>query len=156
MRVLLAALLASACAAPVYEAPVPQSDPSSEASLRTPDSSPVAPELLALYERREEPAAADPDSPSMTGSPLVVRDGRVLVECAAQGEPGALATALAELGMTDTAVFQRMVSGWLPIDAIGDLEQLENLRFARPAVARTRPGSGGSYAHQVIQRKECR
>lgn len=156
MRVLFSALVLSACAAPVYKAPVPQSDPSSEASPRTRDSSPVAPDLLALYERRDQPAADDPDSPSMSGSPMVVRDGLVLVECAAHGEPGALAAALGELGMTDTAVVQRMISGWLPIDAIGDLEELENLRFARPAVARTRPGSGGSSASQVIQRKEYR
>lgn len=67
-----------------------------------------------------------------------LRDGRVLVDCAAAGDAEVLAAALRELGMTDVAVFKRMVSGWLPIESIGELETLESLRFARAAAAHTR------------------
>jgi hypothetical protein len=107
----------------------------------------VSPELWALFERgrrEEEPAA--------TGEPVVgpvqppTRDGFVVVDCTAAGDPRVLASALEELGMEDTTIFKRVLSGRLPIAAIGDLVEIESLRLARAALARTNPTHRAGYA----------
>ncbi len=97
----------------------------------------VAPELFTLYEgwNRSVAPAEKPESGIAIRSPLSVRDGFVLIDCAANGDPTLLSAALSDLGMTGTTVFQRVVSGWLPIAAIGRLAELEGLALARPATA---------------------
>jgi hypothetical protein len=101
-------------------------------------SAKVSPELWAVFEgeRRGERAATS-DDPVFGPARPSLRDGLVAVDCAAAGDPQLLASALEELGMEDTAIFKRVVSGMLPITAIASLADLEGLRFARAAVART-------------------
>ncbi len=78
-----------------------------------------------------------------------VRDGKVLIDAVAAGDVADLEADLKRLGMEGTAAFGRICSGWLPISACDDLNDLSSLRFARASLATTNVGlttSGGDSA----------
>jgi hypothetical protein len=78
-------------------------------------------------------------------NPLIqVVEDRVVVDAVAAGDPGALQDDLLALGMKGAVSVGRIVSGQLPISAIGALAALSSLRFARAALAATRGGARGS------------
>ena len=70
-----------------------------------------------------------------------IAEGYVVIDTAAKNDPKALASDLETLGLEDVAVFGRMVSGRLSLTAVPALENLDSLRFARPAYAMTLVGS---------------
>ena len=99
----------------------------------------VSPELWALleeFEAHNAGGAQEDFRPAI--SMLRVRSGRVAIDCAASDDAARLAADLEALGMTNTATFGAMVGGWLPIEAVPKLEDLDSLRFARAAMATTR------------------
>lgn len=64
---------------------------------------------------------------------LQIVNEHVLIDAAASGDAAALLEDLNELGLQAGSVFGRLVSGWLPIDAIADAALLGTLQFARPS-----------------------
>lgn len=99
----------------------------------------VSPELWTLLEDFEAHNASGTSVVFQpTSSKLRVRSGRVAIDCAAANDATQLAADLNALGMTDTAIFGAMVGGWLPIESLAGLEDLDSLRFARAAMATTR------------------
>ena len=95
-------------------------------------------DLLMLYHRyrgMEHERAAVP-SPS-----LCVEKGHVAVDAIAAGPAEPLRSDLERLGMTETAVAGRVVSGQLPIEQIPEAARLSTLRGLLPSSARTRAPS---------------
>ncbi|HYE35968.1 S8 family peptidase [Methylocaldum sp.] len=62
-----------------------------------------------------------------------VRGNYVAIYAVASNDSGVLRAGLEKLGMKDVTVSGRVVSGWLPIPAIGQLEAVPGLQFVRPA-----------------------
>ncbi len=116
----------------------------------TPDAkdravSKVGQDLLAIYNEYQtylKQAAQAPGGPAFKSSNPLARivEEHVVIDAVAAGDPQALATELEKLGLKNAAVFGRMVSGRLPISAIPALENLQSLKFARPAYAMTHSG----------------
>ena len=102
----------------------------------------ISPELRALYDTYL--AAQRGSSPFRASDPLIrIVDDRVIVDAVASGDVVALEADLRALGMQGTASAGRMVSGQLPISAIGALTGLPSLRFVRAATSVTHDSSGG-------------
>jgi hypothetical protein len=102
----------------------------------------ISPELLALYDAYL--AAQRRGIPFSTSDPLVrVVDDRVIVDAVASGNVGDLETDLRALGMRGSVSARRIVSGELPISAIGALANLQSLRFVRAAASLTHGGTEG-------------
>ena len=93
-------------------------------------------DLLTLYHRHHQ--AANSDAPVSEPSGLRVADGRVVVNAIAAAGPDQLRADLERLGMTETAVAGRVVSGRLPIEQIPAAARLETLRGLTPSRAQTR------------------
>ncbi|WP_198016781.1 FG-GAP-like repeat-containing protein [Rubidibacter lacunae] len=62
----------------------------------------------------------------------IVRDGLVAVEGIASGSGTALQADLEQLGLQDASRYGRVVSGWLPTDAIANVENLSSLEYLLP------------------------
>ncbi len=92
--------------------------------------------LSALYEEYRSHQHLGDGTVFATESPIVrIVEDRIVIDAVASGETDALRKDLEALGMQKIASFGRMVSGQLPIRAIGDVNALETLQFARPAGA---------------------
>jgi hypothetical protein len=85
-----------------------------------------------------------------------VADGYVVIDAVATDDAEVLAAELEGIGLKDTAVFGRMVSGLLPISAIPELERIESLHFARPAYAMTHTGSVNSQGDTAMRSDQAR
>ena len=72
---------------------------------------------------------------------LRVKDEKVVIDAVAAGDVDQLARQLEALGLENSAVFGRMVSGWLPIAALERASRLGALKLARSASAMTRAGA---------------
>jgi hypothetical protein len=102
----------------------------------------VSGELRALYD--EYLAAQRGGTPFSASDPLVrIIDDRVIVDAVASGDVAALEADLRAFGMQGSVSAGRMVSGQLPISAIGALSGLSSLRFVRAATSVTHGNSGG-------------
>jgi hypothetical protein len=75
--------------------------------------------------------------PVALGPEWTQRDGRVLIEATASGDPQALLRDLQALGLTEGVVFGRLVNGWLPVGAFDTAQRLATLQFVRPTGAGT-------------------
>ncbi len=82
---------------------------------------------------------------------LRVTDDRVVIDAVASGDVVALKSELEQLGMQNAEVFGRVVSGQLPIMAINDLAELDDLKFARPSLYMTHEGTCTSQGDQAIR-----
>jgi hypothetical protein len=102
---------------------------------RTPTK--VSADLARLYAAHASGRGSghEPVDPSLR----VVGD-HVLVDAVAAGDVNVLKADLEALGMQDAVAFGRIVSGRFPVRAIGALDGLASLKFARPAAATTHPG----------------
>ena len=83
----------------------------------------VSEELAQIYEGRGSRSSGD----------------LVLIDAVASHDAAALKADLEALGMKEAVAFGRIVSGRLPVTAIGALDGLSTLQFARPAHVRTHP-----------------
>ena len=113
----------------------------SHAAARPKDGK-VSPALQALHDEHLAEQAGDLGVAAGARSrhTRVVGD-RVVIEAAADGDPGALASELAALGMRNPTVAGRIVSGDLPLASIPALARVPGLRVARPSYARRRAGT---------------
>lgn len=99
----------------------------------------LSPELRAVHEAYL--AAQRNDTPFTPNDPLVpIVDDRVIIDAVASGYVAALEAELVALGMRGTVSAGRIVSGQLPIGAIGALAGLPSLRLAGAAASATRGG----------------
>ena len=75
-----------------------------------------------------------------TNSAARVHNGLVLVEAAGEGPINDLRASLQGLGLTNTQSYGRMVSGYLPLQAVDQLDNVAGLRLIRPVSVITRSG----------------
>ncbi len=99
--------------------PVVASSPSTTRPAPAASTSSTAPALLAL------------------GPEWTQRDGRVLIEAVASGDPQVLLRDLEALGMRDGVVVGRVINGWLPVASFERAQRLASLQFVRPTQAGT-------------------
>jgi Subtilase family/FlgD Ig-like domain len=81
---------------------------------------------------------------------LPVRDGFVVIDAASE-DPQALRADLEALGLQNGATYRRVVSGRLPISAIGEAAALTSLRFARAATFQTNIGVTTSQGDSAME-----
>ena len=89
-------------------------------------------DLAWVHQQYQEQGNAAFAENNLNNFVLQVEQGKVAIEAIATEETSTLVAQLEELGLQDTSSFENVVSGWLPIDAIGDMAQLSSLNFARP------------------------
>lgn len=87
---------------------------------------------------------------------LPVISDRVVVDAVASGDTNVLLADLKALGLQKAAAYGRMVSGQLPIAAIGDLDALDSLNFVRPAYATTSVGLVDSQGDEAMKSDDAR
>ncbi|MGH9278027.1 MAG: hypothetical protein ACRD12_07965 [Acidimicrobiales bacterium] len=154
--VALAVVMATACGSQpsVRSAGVPPSPPTTTTTVSATDPTVAPPGPSAVttapasapaeYQVPDTATTAPPPSVSPPGSRLgpewTQRDGRVLIEAAASGDPQLLLRDLQGLGLTEGVVFGRLVNGWLPIGAVDAAQRLGSLQFIRPTGAGTGTG----------------
>jgi uncharacterized repeat protein (TIGR01451 family) len=78
-------------------------------------------------------------------------DDRVVIDAVAADDPEALKSEMEALGMENAVVAGRIVSGQLPVSALGSAADLRSLKFAREAAATTRAGSVTSQGDASMQ-----
>jgi hypothetical protein len=110
----------------------------------------VAADLAALYEAHAAAVAAG--VPFMARRSLLpVAGDLVTIDASAAGDVGSLEAELQALGAQGVVAFGRIVSARLPIPAIGALDGVASLRFARPAYRTTRVGLVTSQGDQAMR-----
>src|SRR6185369_16301039 len=98
--------------------------------------------LIDLHEQHLVGAAERRAVPLRAPSPHVkLVEDRVVVDAVAADDPETLKAELEAMGMRNAVVAGRIVSGQLPVSALGDAADLRSLKFAREAAATTRAGS---------------
>jgi len=111
-------------------------------------------EFRAFQEQRRQWRTSTAFQP---GSSLVhVRNEHIVIDAVATGSADTLSQDLVELGMQQPAVFGRMVSGSMPVRALGKAAGLASLHRARPAMMRTRAGSVTSQGDAAMQADTAR
>ena len=100
-------------------------------------------------------------APDPADNPLILAtelqgEQHVVIDAIASDDSQQLLAQLEALGLQHGAAFGPVVSGYLPIDAIGDAATLSNLNFARPAVATTHVGSVDSQGDPAMQTDDFR
>jgi len=99
-------------------------------------------DLTRLYVEYEQHLASTPALKFVPSSPLMrVHQDGVVIDAVATEDVGALRDDLVALGLTHAAVYQRYVSGVMPIRSLPAVAALAGLRLARPAYARVRSGA---------------
>jgi hypothetical protein len=97
--------------------------------------------LIALYENQQSSITQGQGVGSAPYNRLLrVSEGRVQIDAVAAGDVETLRADLEALGMQGAVAFGRVVSGRLPISALGSMAALDSLLFARPTYAITRVG----------------
>ena len=113
--------------------------------------------LIDLQQQHEARAAGLSTGPLKSPSRLAkMVDERIVIKAVAEDDPETLKADLEALGMQNAAVFGGVVSGELPVSAIGAAAGLRSLRFARESAAARRAGSvtsqGDASMHADIAR----
>ena len=85
-----------------------------------------------------------------------IKDEKVTIDAVAAGDVDQLVRKLETLGMENTAVFGRMVSGRLPIAALEQASRLNALKLARSAYAMTMAGSVTSQGDAAMLADDAR
>jgi subtilisin family serine protease len=99
--------------------------------------------LRQLYNLKSRAAVG----PSISGSIALraeriftLREDRILIDAVAEQDAAELLDDLQEMGLAGGVAYGRMVSGELPIASLPELAGLKSLRYAIPALMRTRAG----------------
>lgn len=95
----------------------------------------VPTDLESLRKEYERQLAQRSGTPFRSKSLARVAGDTVVIDAIASGDVDALAADLIALGLQDPAVAGRIVSGRLPLSAIGALSGLSTLAFAEPALS---------------------
>src|SRR5437773_1403124 len=123
-----------------------------------PEGGKVSSKLTALHEEHAAHQAASRTTAFRSRDRLarVVAGDRVVVDVTADGDARALEAALVGLGLRNSAVFGRVVSGELPIAAIPALPNVAGLRLARPSYAMRRAGAVTSQGDHAMNADAAR
>ncbi|MGQ0701131.1 MAG: Ig-like domain-containing protein [Panacagrimonas sp.] len=106
----------------------------------------------SAFRQKSGTAAAKSSAPFRPATRAVQTSGeRVLIDATAVADGAKLLVALRALGLQRGSVFNRRVSGWLPITALPAVGSLANLRFARASYAATRTGSVGTQGDDALR-----
>lgn len=128
--------------------------------LKSLESSRAGADLLAIYAEYQQyvnkPVQAGAKRPAfISRNPLArVVDSSIVIDAVAADDPRILVEDLKKLGLQESAVFGRMVSGRLPISAIPALRALKSLKLARPAYMMKNSGNMTSEGDIAIRSKE--
>ena len=122
----------------------------------------IGTDLSGLYESRS--ASADPfqgaariASGALAKADMMLVDGdTVVIDAVAAADAQALLRDLETLGLRNGAVFGNVVSGAIPISALEQVNGLDSLQFARPAMALTRIGLVTSQGDAAMNADEAR
>ena len=146
----IACLTLSTTYAQVNKTPQPhaQVKPLSKTKL----SAKLSPELKNLHDnftakaknKIKPPAPADAMQAFMQ-----IKDGKVLVDFTAKNDVNAAKNELQKIGVTVTASFGRVISGWVPIGLLPQLESVGSIRFA---MASYRPMHQSNKAGSMLNR----
>lgn len=101
---------------------------------QTPEPAPkVVPDLLRVQQTNGAPAPSSVRE-LVLDNRVMVKDGMVAIEAVVTADQNSdeLLRQLQTLGLRNGVAYRQMVSGYLPIDKIDDLENVTALRFARP------------------------
>jgi subtilisin family serine protease len=104
-------------------------------------------EYLSYLENVEKPERGF----SSRNKQLRVTDDTVVIDAVASGDVETLKSELEGLGMQNVGAFGRVVSGQLPIIAIADMAELQDLKFARPSLFTTHAGTCTSQGDVAIR-----
>jgi hypothetical protein len=85
-----------------------------------------------------------------------VRGMEVLIDAVATGDPQLLLANLQALGLRNGGVYNNLVSGLLPIAAIGQAEQLSQLKLARASQCQLRAGLVTSQGDLAMKSSQTR
>jgi hypothetical protein len=108
--------------------------------------------LTVLYDEQELYLVLGGGAAFAPTNPLLrVSAGRVLIDAVASGGVSALQADLEAFGMQGAVAFGRIVSGYLPIDAIEGMAALASLQFARAAYSTTNVGRVTSQGDQAMR-----
>jgi hypothetical protein len=108
--------------------------------------------LAVLYGEQELYLVLGGGAAFTPSNPLLrVSAGRVLIDAVASGDVSALQVDLEAFGMQGAVAFGRIVSGYLPIDAIEGMAALASLQFARAAYSTTNVGRVTSQGDQAMR-----
>src|SRR3954468_1376735 len=117
------------------------SAPAAAQTEQTPRSPKLTQTLIDLHEQHLARAAEGSAAPLRAPNSLAkLVEERVVVDTVAVDDAEKLKGDLEALGMKNAVVFGRVVSGQLPVSAIGAVAELRSLKFAREAAATTRAG----------------
>lgn len=64
---------------------------------------------------------------------LQIKDGKIIVDITVKEDMAATKAALQKLGLQVTGVYGRVLSGFMPVTALPQLENISTVQFARPA-----------------------
>lgn len=116
-------------------------------AIKTGEMAKMGSDLSAVYEQHQASASFARSAESVQSGALSaanlarVVDGKVLIDAAAAGSTAALLQDLEAMGLENGSSFGRMVSGWLPVEALDDAAALGSLQLARPAASLANVGS---------------
>jgi len=97
--------------------------------------------LADLYEEQQTFLSKGAEEEFESSIPsLKIADRLVVIDAIASGDVNTLRSDLEELDMENIAVFGRIVSGQIPIDAIDETAELDSLKFARASISTTNAG----------------
>lgn len=123
--------------------------------LRFKTTGPMAKVGADLAQLQQEHATALRQGRGTTFTPsnslMRVSLGLVTIDAVAAGDAQTLHAGLEALGLQNTKIFGRVVSGRLPIEAIDDMAALASLQFARPSYMTTRVGSVDSQGDAAMR-----
>ncbi|MCB0718608.1 MAG: T9SS type A sorting domain-containing protein [Bacteroidetes bacterium] len=101
-------------------------------------SGPVGPELTTLLDEYEAYIEAGSSGEFVPTNPEIrLRGTLVLVDATASSTGDELKSALAGLGLEDASTFGLLVSGWLPIEAIAQLDNVSDLSQIKASMMAT-------------------
>ncbi len=114
--------------------------------------------LISLYSNYLQASTLTPNQTFTPSDPnLLVRDGYVAVDATAQGNVQSLIEELESIGATGLSSFGRVVSAWLPFEALPQMGDLNSLRFARSVFQPvTSVGATTSQADAAVRADEAR
>ena len=93
----------------------------------------VTPDLLSIQTFTGAPIPLAVRGLEVRNEFVMIGNTIAIEAVSADGDGQALLQQLQSLGLREGVWFKRMVSGYLPIDRIGDLKNVPGLKFARPA-----------------------
>ncbi len=111
--------------------------------------------VFSQYQGYRFGVSTSPFEPTIPDVPL--SDGAVLIDAVASGSTDTLAADLLSLGMTQISSFGRVVSGWIPLQAIDDMAALDSLQFGSAALRpQTNAGRVNSQGDKSLKSDEAR